>query len=263
MGKINKKALLFSLILTIVCAVVLFNYISTMKTPVENKPKTGVLLAARDILPGETIRDVDLKVEQVSTDSVPQGIITDKAKIINMIASERIMAGEPFRESRLSTIENMALSYNVPVGQRAITIFVSETTILSNMLRVGDHVDLITNFAAESDTQDYLRNTYTTIENVVVGAIGANRYSKSEAAATAAASQNNANNAPASTITLFVTPDVAERIVYAISYGEINLALRARGDEAPGNTEGVIHEEMVPDKAKTDLPDDVGSVVGQ
>lgn len=248
MNKINKKALLFSLILTVISGFFLFSYIRSNQTPVEQKPKTSIFVAAREILPGEIIQPTDIQSIEVTSDSVPEGILSDRTKIENMLALERIVSGEPFRESRLQVREKMDLAWNVPAGKRAITIFVNETAVLANMLRVGDRIDLIATFEATEETDAaWLRSTGFLVQDVEVAALGSDRHG--ELARKEAAGEKT--EIP-TTLTLFVDPEQAEKIVFAGTYGSYTVVLRGRGDAEPVNLPGIITEDVMPAAARTE-----------
>lgn len=256
MNKINKKALLFSLILTVISGFFLFTYIRSYQTPVEQKPKTGILTSVREILPGEIILATDIQTVEVTNDSVPIGILTNREEIENMVATELILAGEPFREDRITTGDMMNLAWNIPEGKRAITVFVNEAAVFANMIRVGDRIDLISTFEASQEEPDkaYLKNTTYLVQNVEVAAIGSDRYNTMEK--TLAAGEVVATP---STLTLLVDPEQAEKIIFTSAYGTYSFVLRGHGDETIVDLPGIITSDIMPENALTDSLAGVGA----
>lgn len=111
------------------------------------------------------------------------------------------------------------LSSLVEPGRRALTIPVDPRLALGGLVEPGDRVDVILTFT----TVDQGRATQTILQNVPVGAVGT-RYSD------VLAEDNRSGPKKANDVTLLVTPEDSEYLVYALQRGEIALALRASGD---------------------------------
>ncbi len=244
MGKVNRKALIISLALTVVCALVLFSYVRNLKTPVEEKPKTNILVSSRDIRPGEVILAADLKEMEVSSDSVPEGILTDKAVIEGMFAKEAILAGEPFREQRLAKREALPLSQNLPKGFRAVSIFINESNLLSMQIMTGDYVDVIASWTVTPKKGNAIQLTKIVMQHVQVLALGPNRV-LGENAGIPNRGGYNIEDIP-KTVTLAVTPEDAERIIFNTNNSAFTLALRGKTDEEIVDTDGTIVTDMIP-----------------
>jgi len=103
MGKMNKKALAISLILTIICALVLFNYVRNLQKPIEESTKTEILVSVKDINPGELVLPEDIRIIKVSPDSVPEGIIFDKTYIEGLLEALEEADTEAEKTSILKT----------------------------------------------------------------------------------------------------------------------------------------------------------------
>ena len=246
MGKINRKALLISLLLTVACGILLFGYIRSLKVPAAETQKTSIPVAVRDIAIGEAVATVDIRMQEISSDSVPEGIITDKAEIEGKVASKGILTGEPFRQERLTTLDTLPLSYNLPTGYRAVSIFVNESNLLSMQVLPGDHVDLIASWTLKPKDGDEIQLTHTVLQNLEVLALGLNRVPNEKAGNPSTESNNVAD--PPKTITLAVTPEQAEKVVFNAQYSSFTLALRGQGDEEIAKTNGALIIDMVPDR---------------
>lgn len=240
--KMNKKALLISLVLTLVACGLIYNYINKMEKPQQEVPKTKMLVAIRNISVGEEIKASDINSIDVSIDSIMSGIINDRKSIEGFYAKDEILIGEPFRQERLALKDELMLSFNIPDGMRAISVFVSENTIFSNQLRVGDKVDVIGNFKTETSDGKSIASSKTIIQDVEVLAIGSNRISKNDTDQADAADESKLPK----TVTLSVTPGDAEKVSFTTAFGEYTLTLRGHTDNKKVNTPGTIIQHVTP-----------------
>ena len=240
MEKINKKALIISLLLALVCAVVVYQYI-IKNTGVEVKAETHeILVAARELKPGDKIIDADIMSQQVPLEVKKMPGISNKKDIVGMYVKERILVGEQFTTERLAEIGDMSLSHNIPPNKRAMSIFVDQEALLSSLLKVGDYIDVIVSFDKYEELNDYRKSTQTILQNLEVLAIGSERIIVDDKKIT--------DKLP-KTITLCVTLQQAEELKYARDYGLVSFVLRAQGDSSNINTPGVIRSDVMPAKA--------------
>ncbi len=238
MGKLNKRALLISLVLTAICALVLFNYIRNMQTPAAESAKTDILVSVKDFNPGEIITPEDIRVVKVSSDSVPEGIIFDKLYIEGMYANVPILIGEPFREERLAKKEELSLANKLEKGYRAFSIFINEANLLSMQLVPGDKIDIIATWTFETKENLSFPYSYTILQNIEVLSLGPNRVADAESSMPNRGGYN-IDDMP-KTITLAVTPQQAETLALNAQNSTISVALRGLDDENTENTEGAI-----------------------
>lgn len=241
--KINKKALIVSLIFALISCGLVFNYIRTLDKPVEEDPKIKLLVAARNIMVGEQIQAGDIKTMEVPEDTLPEGIINDRKSIETFYAQEPIIMGEPFRKERLTEWENLTLSFNIPAGKRAISIFVNENSVFSNQLRVGDKVDVVGNYSIKTEDDKTVDLSRIVVQNIEVLAIGPSRVKKN---ADNAESEPSDEDQLPRTVTLLVTPKDSEKIAFTIAFADFSLALRGNEDDKLVDTPGVIIDNLVP-----------------
>jgi pilus assembly protein CpaB len=239
MRKINKKALFISILLALVSAVFLMQYVRSIDKPVEEKPKITIYTAVRSFKAGEEILASDILEKKVDPDSVSLVGITDKEKIIGKIVKLPILAGEVFTYERTATREEMQLSWQIPEGKRAINLFVNESNLFSDLLQVGDSVDIIATFEGDEGIKPFVS---TIIQDIEILAIGTEKIKD--------ISEKPDVSALAKTITLAVTPKEAEKIFYASMYGQYSLNLRKQGDDKVQSSDGVILDDFIPAKAR-------------
>lgn len=236
--KINVKALILSLALALVTCLLLISYINGIKKPAPVEEKVKLLVASRNIEPGTLISNQDVNAIDISADSMPAGVLNDRKEIEGMYADQPIIAGEPFKGERLKTKEELSLSWNIPESMRALTIFINEDGIFSNLLRVGDHVDVVGSFTSDAGGNSSVSSSMIIVQNVEVLAIGSDRMGNAD-------TQTTTDKLPA-TVTLALTPADAEKIVYSKDFGQFSLILRGNGDNEKTNTLGTIQDDLVP-----------------
>ncbi|NLL95985.1 MAG: Flp pilus assembly protein CpaB [Clostridiaceae bacterium] len=241
--KINKKALIVSMIFALISCGLVFSYIKTLNKPVaKEEPKIKLLVASRDIMVGEQIKASDIKTMEVPQGAVPEGIINDRKSIESYYAREQIIMGEPFRTERLTEWENLTLSFSIPEGKRAISVYVDENAIFSNQLRVGDRVDIIGNYTIETEDGKTIEFSRIIVQNVNILAIGSSRVQKNASDAEC----ESADDAQLpGTVTLLVSPGDAEKIAYTSTFADFSFALRGNEDENTVNAPGIILNDLI------------------
>lgn len=225
-----KKVKIIALLSAIAVAVLLFNFLNSISKPtIIEIEKVGVITANQDIPPNTTITEDMIVVSQVPVEGVHVQSLKDKSEAIGKVSSSEIVAGELLLSSKLITpgegVENGTLAYAIEPGMRAITIEVSNTTGLSNMIMPNNMVDVIGQYAIEELQPNGEMKTidYTTmlLENVKVLAVDDNL---------TAQEKESSENAYVS-LTLQVTPVEAMHISMTEFRGELRAILRSPLDE--------------------------------
>lgn len=245
--KINKKALIVSLIFALVSCGLVYVYFRTLDKPVVAEvPKATLLVAARDIYAGEQIRSGDIKTIEIPQDAMPEGVINDRESIESYYAGERIIAGEPFRAERLTEWDDLTLSFSIPRGKRAISVYVDENAVFSNQLSVGDKVDVIGHYSIKAGDNDTIEFSRIIVQNVMILAIGSNRVRNNTTTGTeSAGSDASGKTALPSTVTLLVTPNEAEKITYTSTFANFSFALRGNKDDSTVDAPGIIMDDLL------------------
>lgn len=241
--KLNKKALIVSLVFALISCGLVFTYIKSLDRPQPETEMVKLLVATRNIKAGEEIKAADMTSINIPKEAFPEGVLNERKNIEGMYAKDSIIASEPFRAERLAQWEELTLSFNIPKNMRAISVFVNENSIFSNQLRVGDKVDIIGNFSLETEGGKRANLSNTIIQNVEVLAIGPNRVQKNT---NTEISQNSDNTQLPRTVTLCVTLADAEKMSFTSAFADYALALRSNEDEKQVNTPGVIISDLVP-----------------
>lgn len=239
--KINIKALIISLILALVSCGFVFIYIKSLEKPAPEVKVIKLLVASRNMKVGEEIKSADISTVDIPEDSLPEGVINDRKSIEDMYVREPIITGEPFRPERLAQWEELTLSFSIPDGMRALSVFVNENSVFSNQLRVGDKVDVIGNYTIKTTDDKEMKLSNTIIQNVEVLAVGPDRIRHN----TGENSESSDDRLPRA-ITLCVSPEDAEKLVYTSSFADFAIALRGNEDNEFIETPGIIIDNLIP-----------------
>ena len=114
------------------------------------------------------------------------------------------------------------LSELVQPGLRALTIPVDPRFALSGMVQPSDRVDILLTYTNRMEE----RVTRTVLQNVLVAAVGTEMGTEAETAQ----ARKRAERRPPNNVTIMVSPEQAELVIYAVDRGKITLTLRGGGD---------------------------------
>lgn len=227
--------------------------------PVETRPMAKVLVAAKDLQPGQRLTESDLDWKDWPVDEVNARFITDgsvpiptaekppepakekptgavasvtraatelatggaKADYVGSVVREPILAGEPIvlRKIVRAGDSGYMAAYLEP-GMRAMAISVTVETAAGGFILPGDRVDVVlTREAAQSEGGVSKHSSATVMQNIKVLAIDQSTRAGDDAQAVIGA-----------TATLEVGPRDAEALALAKSEGELSLVLRSYAD---------------------------------
>lgn len=244
MESLNKRILVIAIAMSIVTSLLLYFYISGLDSKIPDI-EYSEFYAAKSEIPARTVvnEDMLIKVQLPKDAGIAMGV-SDKSRIVGKLTKERIIKGEPILLDRLYADDKTNMAFTVPKGKRAVTIGVNEVTEVANFIIPGDYVDVIATF--EEATLDiggrkiyYPKYTKAILQNVQVMGIGQSMQAKAE----------EEKELPSS-VTLAVTLEEAERLVYADESGVLRLALKPAADNSSINTNGIFRDDMVVPKGK-------------
>ena len=181
---------------------------------------TEVLVAAADIPEQTTITADMVQVEVRPADAIQPKSLDNQGAAIGKIALVPIYKGSQILDSTLATPENAnTLSQKTPPGKRAVTIGIDNISGVGGFIHPGDHVDMLGIFSLPTPDGKQAVVTVTLLQRVLVLAAGG-RFSeaKSEGASTA------------DTVTLALTPQETELVLFGRAQGQLQLSLRPRVD---------------------------------
>ncbi len=185
-----------------------------------------VLIAAKDVSRDTILKDDMVKMENRPAYAIQPHAIMDPGEAIGLVVLVPIYAGEQVTDSKLARPDTVeALSMKTPPGRRAVTIAVDNISGVGGLVKPGDFVDLLGTFALPNPGGDKAAVTVTLLQRIEVLAVGA------KFSAAAEEGNENASAGPANNLTLALTPQQAQLILFAReAQGQLQLALRSRSD---------------------------------
>jgi pilus assembly protein CpaB len=198
--------------------------------PAITAPKGPKVLVAQRALPVGTIITADaISFQQWPKQMVDNAYFVDGEtnmdKLVGTVVRYPIMAGEPVTKGALvSPGDRGFLAAALTPGMRAVTIPVSAKTGVAGFVFPGDRVDLVLTQAVtgEGGGGSPLRASETILGNIRVLATDQSTESKVEDGKTVVSEFR--------TVTLEVTPKIAEKIAVSQTIGTISLSLRSLAD---------------------------------
>lgn len=167
---------------------------------------------------GKTIEAADFRMAEVKG-SDPHSAEPGPQKpedLVGRVLLDRIDAGAVFTDRILGKFRQRSLKDGIPSGMRAVTMHVSDSSSVMEMVEAGDRVDIqsVSSRASYSGPTDVAAKTI--LENVTVYALGANL---------------TGPGGPRSVLTVLVSPQEAERLAQADAGTRLRIALRNRQDQ--------------------------------
>lgn len=244
MENVNKRIAFIAIAAALVTSLLIYFYLSSMSSTGAGVKTKTAFVATRDIPAKVVITDSMITAVKVPVDiTLPIGI-ADKNEIVGKMAKERIVKGEPILFERLYPDKKNNMSYVIPKGMRAVTISVNEIIGVGGFVNPGDFVDIIVTFQ-EKDKQKngvttyYPQYTKVLFQNVQVLGVGQNMAETSNGAALTAS------------VTLALNLADAEKLVLSEESGTLRLALRPNMEDGTITTPGVIRDDLMGIKGKS------------
>ena len=212
----NKRILVVAIILGLITVVALNSYINSLDKPaMATIPHSEVVVAVNTIPAHTRITAEMLSAKSIPSDAIhPEAIISLNDAVggisrTEIIKDEQVLASRVFTDDRRAT-----LSYRVPEGMRAISIPVGEVTGVSGYISPGDSIDILITFEDEEVNESL--TTYTYFQNLKVLAAGPGTRER-----------DTEEQGVVNTLTLLVTPEQAEAMVYININTSLYLTLRS------------------------------------
>ena len=194
----------------------------------------SVVVAARDLTFGETLKPEDMKVAMFPGESVPKGSYTAPESLLGEVTKVFLKEYEPILDSKLSS-KGGGLSLLISKNKRASSIQVDKVSGVSGFILPGDRVDVILTVTRyESGFSDAIAKTI--LQNIEVLAAGEKTEQKENKVITV------------QSVTLLVDPEGAQALALASSEGKLNLALRNPTDEDTFTVEPVTRAGILKEK---------------
>lgn len=163
----------------------------------------------------------------------------DPATLAGTVVRYQITAGQPLTNGALVKPGDRGfLAAALGPGMRAVTVPVSAQSSVAGFVFPGDRVDLmLTQDVAGGGDGPPLKTTETIVSNIRVLATDQRTDNKTD-------DNGNTQVVTFSTVTLEVTPKIAEKIQVAQSIGQLSLALRSIADNTQELEEAIASGEV-------------------
>ncbi|QDU40734.1 hypothetical protein Mal4_50940 [Maioricimonas rarisocia] len=184
-------------------------------------PKTKVLVAAQDILPGVVLTKELVAFKEMPVTSAPEDGISTEEEYVERALIYPVMAGDIIRQSKLSEKGGGGRSLQIPKGMRVISIPVNDTHTLSGLLQPGDRVDVLVTYKSRNTRGGSVTKTKTLLEYTEVFSVDARTVTD----------VNGETAQSAKIVSLLVTPEQVNYVKLAENKGTLAISWRHRMDD--------------------------------
>ena len=186
----------------------------------------SIVVAARDLPRGTLLGAGDVEISAWKGARRPAGAFLDPRAVEGRVLGENVPAAKPVLPAHLADEDRLWLAASVPAGMRAVTVHVNEFAGVTQLVELGDRVDVMVANQSRSPGRKDLR-LKTVLQNVEVVATGREPLTRGK-------------RNPIPVITLLVEAGESERLSLADQSGAIRLVLRNPLDESVEITGGPI-----------------------
>lgn len=200
----------------------------------ENRLATESLVVANEQIPeGASLSRGALRVEQWPTGTLPESAYHSLDSAVGRVARVPIFEGEPIVTGRLAPPgTDPGLQVKITPGKRAMAVRIDDVAGLSGLIQPNSRVDVLVTMRPSQAEPNQVAKLF--MSNMRVLAVG-----------TVVTSGPDNRTINATTATLEVTPDEAERLALATREGTIQLVLRGFGDPEDIETRGARSPDVL------------------
>ena len=128
----------------VISSVFYFQVVGRSSGPKKDANVKEVVVAAKQLDVGVTIKPGDVRLGKVSAEYFPKGAFTKIEEVIDRPVVNRILIDEPVQEGRLAVRgSGLGLAPIIPVGMRAVSVRVSDVAGVAGFVLPGLRVDVL------------------------------------------------------------------------------------------------------------------------
>jgi pilus assembly protein CpaB len=207
---------------------------SVSSTPEESR---AVVIAGADIAVGTSLAPHQLDAAPWPSAFVPEGAHSEPSSLEGRVLRRAVAKGEPILDALLLPEgADAGLATVIPEKRRAVSVKVDPVIGVAGFVHPGARVDVLATLR-RVDRRDKIPYSKLILQDVPVLAID----QKLEEA-------NEGDPELVSVVTLEVTPEQAEQLIYSSHEGRLQLALRSPGDREQVETSPVGVADLLPGK---------------
>jgi pilus assembly protein CpaB len=152
--KLRIVLLILALIIGAAAVFGVIAYINSMKASMEEEIEKVEVLVATQNIPKETPVETIIQKGMVVKSGIPrkyiaEGALTSLDGYSGYVVANHINKGEQITTTKFAKPEELGLAFVIPDGMVAVSIPVDEVIGVSNLINVGDRINVITTFFPE------------------------------------------------------------------------------------------------------------------
>ncbi len=267
----NRRFVLLALALGLVGAILVYVALARPEGGSGGGAADTPVVVARSDIPARTkITESMIEVRLVGADSKSTLAYSDTVTVVGQVTRFPIAANEQVLSSKVvaltttggtsTTTTSRSLSFVVPAGKRGMAVKTSDVIGAGGLVLPGDYVDVLVTYDVEfpSDPKDPSKRekadayfTHVLIQNVEVLAVSQTVVDVVAEATPSASGQRVRNSEAkpvpdATTVTLALTPEQAQKLFNAELNGKIRLMVRPFGEAGEPPLEPMIEIDLFP-----------------
>ncbi len=267
-GKANRRYVILAVVLGLLGAILVYAAFSRDSGSSNNNASSSasnvpVVVAKVDIPARTKVTATMLGVVLVPPDARGAEAFSDVSQVVGQVTRFPIQANEQLLQTKVIPLNGTlgvgrALSYTIPQGERAIAISASQIMDAGGLVLPGDYVDILVVYDMQFPENGQLQSVsnylvQTLMQNVEVLAVSqtvVDTVPEAEPSPDNNQIARNSDAAPvpdASTITLAVSPEDAQKLYLAESNGHLRLSVRAYGDGEEQPIDFLVQPDIFPD----------------
>jgi len=194
----------------------------------------SVVVAAKDIPAGAALDKQSLEVKQWPAVAVPNEAFGSLDAAVGRVARVPVFSGEAIVPGRLARAGTApGLEARITPGMRAMSVRINDVAGMSGLVQPNSRVDVLVSLR-ESGNSSSEEVSKLFLENMRVLSMGSRT-----------TRDDTGDPTPATTATLEVTPEQAEKLAVAMRQGMIQLVLRGFDDTDSTKTKGSSSSEVL------------------
>jgi pilus assembly protein CpaB len=192
-----------------------------------------LVVAARNLAEGSSIDRTALSVREWPTATIPAGAYSSPDSLIGRVTRVAVFEGEALVPGRLAPSgTGPGIEVKITPGKRAMGVRINDVAGVSGLIQPNSRVDVLVNISSDGGRGSQVSKLF--MENMRVLSVGTQVERDAEGKAI-----------QATTATLEVTPEEAERLAIAVNQGSIQLVLRGYGDPDSVKTRGARSADVL------------------